>query len=63
MLKDNLVIKGQQVSKFSCVGTPLQLQIYCNKNKHNSESLRICFDFNIKKIGLPSAKNEEKVPY
>ena len=54
MLKDNLVIKGQQVSKFSCVGTPLQLQIYCNKNKHNSEPLRICFDFDNTLVSYPT---------
>jgi len=54
MLKDNLVIKGQQISKFSCVGTPLQLQIYCNKNKHNSEPLRICFDFDNTLVSYPT---------
>ena len=54
MLKDNLVIKGQQISEFSCVGTPLQLQIYCNKNKHNSEPLRICFDFDNTLVSYPT---------
>jgi len=54
MLKDNLIIKGQQISKFSCVGTPLQLQIYCNKNKHNSEPLRICFDFDNTLVSYPT---------
>jgi len=54
MLKDNLVIKSQQVSKFNCVGTPLQLQIYCNKNKHNSEPLRICFDFDNTLVSYPT---------
>ena len=54
MLKDNLVIQGQQISKFSCVGTPLQLQIYCNKNKHNSEPLRICFDFDNTLVSYPT---------
>ena len=54
MLKDNLVIKGQQISKFNCVGTPLQLQIYCNKNKHNSEPLRVCFDFDNTLVSYPT---------
>jgi capsule biosynthesis phosphatase len=54
MLKDNLVIKGQQVFKFNCVGTPLQLQIYCNKHKHNSEPLRICFDFDNTLVSYPT---------
>jgi capsule biosynthesis phosphatase len=58
MLKDNLVIKGQQISEFSCVGTPLQLQIYCNKNKHNSEPLRICFDFDNTLVSYPTISGD-----
>jgi capsule biosynthesis phosphatase len=54
MMKDNLVIQGKRIYKFSCVGTPLQLQIYCNKNKHNSEPLRICFDFDNTLVSYPT---------
>lgn len=44
MLEDNKQIYGSKVEKFNCVGTPLQLKIYCNQNKDKEEKLRICFD-------------------
>jgi capsule biosynthesis phosphatase len=53
MLKDNIRIYGQKISKFHCVGTPLQLQIYCNKNKHQVNSLRICFDLDNTLVSYP----------
>ena len=45
MLRDGKEIYGCEIKDFHCVGTPLQLQIYCNKKKNESEALRICFDF------------------
>ena len=53
MLKDNIKIYGQKISKFHCVGTPLQLQIYCNKNKHQVNTLRICFDLDNTLVSYP----------
>jgi len=44
MLKDNFNITGTQVDSFNCVGTPLQLKVYCNKNKNKANNLKICFD-------------------
>lgn len=54
MLKDNVEIYGKEILKFNCVGTPLQLQIYCNKNKYKSEKLRICFDFDNTLVSYPT---------
>lgn len=54
MLKDNIEIYGKEILKFNCVGTPLQLQIYCNKNKFQSEKLRICFDFDNTLVSYPT---------
>jgi capsule biosynthesis phosphatase len=54
MINDGTQIQSQQISKFSCVGTPLQLQIYCNKNKNNSEPLRVCFDFDNTLVSYPT---------
>ena len=54
MINDGAQIQSQHISKFSCVGTPLQLQIYCNRNKHNSEPLRICFDFDNTLVSYPT---------
>lgn len=54
MLKDNIEIYSKEIFKFNVVGTPLQLQIYCNKNKHNVEKLRICFDFDNTLVSYPT---------
>lgn len=53
MLNDEIKIYGQLLNSFNCVGTPLQLQIYCNKNKNNSEPLRICFDLDNTLVSYP----------
>ena len=53
MLNNEIKIYGQLLKSFNCVGTPLQLQIYCNKNKTNSEPLRICFDLDNTLVSYP----------
>jgi hypothetical protein len=44
MIKDRKLIQGCEIKHFHCVGTPLQLKIYCNKNKEYASNLRVCFD-------------------
>jgi capsule biosynthesis phosphatase len=58
MLNDGVKIYGQLLNSFNCVGTPLQLQIYCNKNKTNSESLRICFDLDNTLVSYPKTPGD-----
>ena len=58
MLNDGVKIYGQLLSSFNCVGTPLQLQIYCNKNKTNSEPLRICFDLDNTLVSYPKTPGD-----
>jgi len=58
MLSQGEVIYGFNINKFSCVGTPLQLQVYCNQNKHNSNPLRICFDFDNTLVSYPTIKGD-----
>jgi len=58
MLKDKVSIYGQLLNSFNCVGTPLQLQIYCNKNKTNSEPLRICFDLDNTLVSHPKTPGD-----
>jgi capsule biosynthesis phosphatase len=53
MLNDGVKIYSQLLKSFNCVGTPLQLQIYCNKTKTNSEPLRICFDLDNTLVSYP----------
>jgi len=58
MLNDGVKIYGQLLKSFNCVGTPLQLQIYCNKNKTNSEPLRICFDLDNTLVSYPKTPGD-----
>jgi capsule biosynthesis phosphatase len=44
MIKDGKIIHGYEINNFHCVGTPLQLKVYCNKNKEYTNNLRVCFD-------------------
>jgi len=58
MLSDKQSIDGCRVKDFHCVGTPLQLQVYCNNNKDRSEPLRICFDFDNTLVSYPTIKGD-----
>ena len=53
LLKDNIEVYGKKINNFHCVGTPLQLKIYCNKYKNKSEQLRICFDLDNTLVSYP----------
>ena len=58
MLNDGVKIYSQLLKSFNCVGTPLQLQIYCNKNKTQFEKLRICFDLDNTLVSYPKVKGD-----
>jgi capsule biosynthesis phosphatase len=58
MLSDKQPINSHQVTDFHCVGTPLQLQVYCNNNKNKSTPLRICFDFDNTLVSYPAVKGD-----
>lgn len=42
MLENGIGIRGIHITDFHCVGTPLQLKIFCENNKSKTE--RFCFD-------------------
>jgi capsule biosynthesis phosphatase len=44
MIMDGNIIYGSKIKDFHCVGTPLQLKVYCNQNKDKTSELRVCFD-------------------
>jgi capsule biosynthesis phosphatase len=44
MIIDGNTIQGNEIKDFHCVGTPLQLKVYCNQNKDKASELRVCFD-------------------
>jgi len=52
MLKDNIVLNSKQIENFSCVGTPLQLKIYCESNT-TKEPKRFCFDLDNTLVTYP----------
>jgi len=52
MLKDGIDINAERIEKFSCVGTPLQLKIYCESSaKHRIK--RFCFDLDNTLVTYP----------
>lgn len=58
MLKDNKIVVGSKIDSFNCVGTPLQLKTYCNKYKHLSTPLRVCFDLDNTLVTHPLIKED-----
>ena len=53
MLQSSEQVTSQLVKNYHCVGTPLQLKMYSNANKHLSEQLRICFDLDNTLVSYP----------
>jgi len=58
MLKDDKDIYGYEIKNFHCVGTPLQLKFYCNKNKQHTNDLRICFDLDNTLVTHPTVSGD-----
>jgi len=44
MISNGELIQGIKIDDFHCVGTPIQLKVFCNQNKNNTPELRVCFD-------------------
>jgi NDP-sugar pyrophosphorylase family protein len=42
MISDGELIQGSEIKDFHCIGTPLQLKVYCNQNKAKASELRVC---------------------
>ncbi len=60
MLKDNYIFKSVLInnSEFSCVGTPLQLKIYCSSSNYNDNKSRFCFDIDNVLFTMPEVYND-----
>jgi len=52
MLNDGIIIGSENVEKFSCVGTPIQLKSYCESNKPKAPK-RFCFDLDNTLVTYP----------
>ena len=59
MINDNNIFHANiiDINNFKCVGTPLQLKIFCNNYKNNNK-LRVCFDLDNTLVTYPIEKND-----
>lgn len=59
MLEDGHIFKAQIIGKedFQCVGTPLQLKIFCNNFKSYGK-MRVCFDLDNTLVSFPKIQND-----
>ena len=53
MIRTDENIFAQEISKFHCVGTPIQLKSYCNRFIHTADPLRVCFDLDNTLVTYP----------
>lgn len=60
MLNDKHIFKSHiiNIDSFSCVGTPLQLKIYCSNFNENIEKKRFCFDLDNTLVTSPIIQND-----
>ena len=57
MLEDGIKIDSEEIEKFNCVGTPLQLKIYC-ETCSSYEKSRICFDLDNTLVTFPKISKD-----
>lgn len=56
MIEDNIDVYGREVKKFHCVGTPLQLKIFCET--FNQQPRRFCFDLDSTLVTKPRQEGD-----
>ena len=57
MLRDGIKINSEIIENFNCVGTPLQLKIYCESNK-SEKVKRFCFDLDNTLVSYPKVSGD-----
>jgi capsule biosynthesis phosphatase len=57
MLKDKIEINSEIIENFHCVGTPLQLKIYCESNKSDKVK-KFCFDLDNTLVSYPKVMGD-----
>jgi capsule biosynthesis phosphatase len=58
MLAREELVKGIEVKKFHCLGTPFQLQLFATSHVEKGEKTRFCFDFDNTLVSFPKVKND-----
>jgi len=63
MISDNIIFNFYNINieDFNCVGSPLQLKIFCSNFLNNSEKKRFCFDIDSTLLSI-SDNNENIIP-
>lgn len=56
MLKDGARVEAINVKDFFCVGTPLQLKIFCSTHAEKAKPLRLCFDLDNTLVSYPATE-------
>lgn len=56
LLRDQIAVEAIQIKEFHCLGTPLQLKIFCENNKSHSE--RFCFDLDGTLVTKPKIEGD-----
>lgn len=56
MIDDELDVYGRQVDNFHCVGTPLQLKVFCETYKQDTK--RFCFDLDSTLVTKPRIEGD-----
>ena len=57
MLNDGIEINSERIENFNCVGTPLQLKIYCESNNTNRIK-KFCFDLDNTLVTYPKISGD-----
>ena len=57
MINDGIEINSEIIKNFNCVGTPLQLKIYCESNRSTKQK-RFCFDLDNTLVTYPKTQGD-----
>lgn len=57
MISSGETIFSSKIDGFDCVGTPLQLRVFCERNKSDSK-IRVCFDLDNTLVTFPTKHND-----
>jgi len=57
MINDGIEINSEIIENFNCVGTPLQLKIYCESNK-SDKIKKFCFDLDNTLVSYPKVSGD-----
>jgi capsule biosynthesis phosphatase len=57
MIQSGETVLSSKIEGFDCVGTPLQLRVFCESNKPESK-IRICFDLDNTLVTFPTKPND-----